>query len=104
MRLLHVRPDHVGGGVASRSRAVRRRGREGTDERQHLPLRRLPQHRGRDPECAAKHEPAESRMKPFEFTRADDPAAGDRRRGQGEDGAAGRGHALHRRRDDAAST
>ena len=49
VRLLHVGPDHVGRRVAQGTVRSRRCGREGTDERQHLPLRRLPQHRGGDP-------------------------------------------------------
>src|SRR5262249_25956444 len=55
----------------------RRRGREGTDERQHLPLRSLRQYRGRDPTSSQKHL-AESRSNPmhtFEFERATDSAA-----------------------------
>ena len=39
MWLLHVRADHVGGGAAQGTLRSRRCGREGTDERQHLPLR-----------------------------------------------------------------
>src|SRR3954465_1499318 len=34
---------------------------------------RVSKHRRGDSKCAAKHEQAESRMKPFELTRADDP-------------------------------
>src|SRR6476620_1000853 len=36
-------------------------------------MRRVSKHRLGDSECAAKHEPAEGRMKTFELTRADDP-------------------------------
>ena len=49
VRLLHVGPDHVGRRAAQGTVRSRRRGREGADERQHLPLRGLRQHRGRDP-------------------------------------------------------
>src|SRR6267378_1261960 len=72
MRLLHVRSDHVGGGLAvGAGWAWRRRG-EGIHERQHLSLRRVSKHRRGNSECAAKHEQAERRMKIFELTRADD--------------------------------
>src|SRR2546430_14213350 len=36
-------------------------------------MRRVSKHRRSNSECAAKHEPAEGRMKPFELTRANDP-------------------------------
>src|ERR1700676_1240699 len=55
----------------------RRRGREGTDERQHLPLRGLYPHRGRDPTSPQKRLAA-SRSDPmhtFEFIRPADAAA-----------------------------
>ena len=55
VRLLHVRPDHVGRCIAQGTLRPRRRGGEGTDERQHLPLRRLCQYRGRDPTSSQKH-------------------------------------------------
>src|SRR4030095_10066970 len=77
MRLLHVGPNHVGGGVAQRTLRPRRRGGKGTDERQHLPLRRLRQYRGRDPTGSQKHL-AVSRsdlMHTFEFFRPADAAA-----------------------------
>ena len=54
VRLLHVGPDHVGGGAARGAVRSRGRGREGADERQHLPLRGLSQHRGRDPAGPAR--------------------------------------------------
>ena len=77
VRLLHVRPDHVGRCVAQGTLRSRRRGGEGTDERQHLPLRRLCQYRGRDPTSSQKHLAA-SRSDPmhtFEFIRPADAAA-----------------------------
>src|SRR5919201_6738627 len=43
-------------------------------ERQHLPLRRVSKHRERDSECAAKRQTAETGMKIFELTRANDNA------------------------------
>ena len=95
------RPDHVGGGVVEGTvRTGRRRG-EGIHERQYLSLRRLSKHRRCDSECAAKRQHAETGMKTFELTRADDNAQADRCGGEGEDGATGRGHSLHRRRHDA---
>src|SRR5919106_1291371 len=55
VRILHVRPDHVGGGVAQGTLRPRRRGGEGTDERQHLPLRSLCQYRRGNPKSSQKH-------------------------------------------------
>src|SRR5260221_1223586 len=72
VRLLHARTDHVGGRVAGRGASGQRRGHPRVHERQHLPLRRLLQHRRRDPRgrrargCVA--------MRPFEYIRATDPA------------------------------
>src|SRR4029453_8941756 len=76
MRLLHVGPNHVGGGVAQRTLRPRRRGGKGTDERQHLPLRRLRQYRGRDPTSSQKRlVPSRSDpMHTFEFVRPADSA------------------------------
>jgi hypothetical protein len=48
VRILHVRPDHVGGRVTQGTLRSRRRISEGTDERQHLPLWSLCQYRGRN--------------------------------------------------------
>ena len=50
-----------------------RRGGEGINERQHLPLRRLPEHRRGDPERAAQ-ERREKEVKAFHLTRASDSA------------------------------
>ena len=52
VRLLHVRPNHVGRGAARGAmRAGRRRGQR-AHERQHLPLRRVREHRGGHPTSA----------------------------------------------------
>src|SRR3954466_13965150 len=52
MRLLHARPDLLGGRHARRGppgrRRTRRRRDPRADERQHLPLRRVREHRPRD--------------------------------------------------------
>ena len=48
VRLLYVRADHVGGGAARRTRRSRRCRRARSDERQHVPLRRLPEYRHGD--------------------------------------------------------
>ena len=103
VRVLHVRPDHVGRRVAQGTVRSRRRGREGIDERQHLPLRRLSQHRGRDPASSQKRLAA-SRSDPHEDLRIHSARrcrGGGRDRRAGEDRAAGRGRAVPRRRDDA---
>ena len=71
MRLLHFRTDHVGGGALEGTVRTGRRGGEGVHERQHLPLRRVSEHRGRDSKCAAKTRSAEAGMKTFQLTRAD---------------------------------
>ncbi len=61
VRLLHVGTDHVGHRLAQGTLRPRRCGREGAHEREHLPLRRLPQHRRGDPtrpqERLARSEP-----------------------------------------------
>ena len=64
VRLLHVRPDHVGRCVAQGTMRPRRRGREGTDERQHLPMRGLCQHRGRDPASSQERVSREQERSP----------------------------------------
>ena len=82
--------------VALLEGALRPRGRggEGIDERQHLPLRGLPQHRGRDPAGPRKRPEAakakESPMHTFEFTRAKDSAGAMPSGLADEDRAAGR--------------
>src|SRR6185295_19149163 len=75
--ILHVRADHVGCGVTQRTLWSRRRGGEGADERQHLPLRSLCQHRGRDPTGSQKRLVVISSnpMHTFEFIRPTDSAA-----------------------------
>src|ERR1700730_13121207 len=76
MRLLHLRPDHVRRRVARGAlRAERRRCRR-RHERQHLPLRRLPQHRRGHPASPRQILGEERFMQSFEFDRvADTPAA-----------------------------
>src|SRR3954454_14876881 len=70
MRLLHARPDLLGGRHARRGRPGRRRTRRRrdprADERQHLPLRRVREHRPRDRRGRA--------VRPFVYERADDAA------------------------------
>src|SRR5438034_5989138 len=77
VRILHVRPDHVGRCIAQGTLRSRRCGGEGTDERQHLPLRSLCQYRGRDPTSSQKHLAASrsDSMHTFEFVRPADSAA-----------------------------
>src|SRR5438034_3581856 len=77
MRLLYVRPDHVGRRIAQRALRFRRRSREGVNERQHLPLRRLRQYSHRDPTGSKTRLKRQSRrvMHTFEFIRPTDPAA-----------------------------
>src|SRR5215469_8376108 len=85
MRLLHTRPDCLGGRDARGSRgrmaetshqgrrsggAAQRRGDPGTDERQPVPLRRLRQHRPRHPR--GHRSSGEGPMKPFRYDRAED--------------------------------
>src|SRR3977135_3078675 len=74
MRLLHIRANHVGRGALERAMRAGGRRREGINERQYLPMRRLSQHCRGDPECAAEHQGAETDMKTFKLTRAADPA------------------------------
>src|SRR5258705_242202 len=71
VRLLHFRPDHVGGGACERTVRTGRCGGEGIHERQHLPLRRVSEHRGRDSASAAR---GSGRMKTFQLTRPNDNA------------------------------
>src|SRR5262245_7693931 len=49
VRVLHVGPDHVSCGLAQGALWPGGRGREGADERQHLPMRGVFEHRRRDP-------------------------------------------------------
>ena len=49
VRLLPVRPDHVGGGAAVQDAAPHRRADRHRDVRQHLPVRHLSTHPARDP-------------------------------------------------------
>ncbi len=106
VRILHVGPDHVGRRIAQGALRPRRCGREGADERQHLPLRRLSQHRGGDPTESARtpSQAQERSMHTFEFIRPPDAAAAVAAAAQVEDRPAGRawGRPVHRRRDDAA--
>src|SRR4029077_6306174 len=71
VRLLHFWPDHVGGGAFERTVRTGRCGGERIHERQHLPLRRVSEHRGRDPASAAR---GSGRMKTFQLTRPKDNA------------------------------
>src|SRR5437588_2548140 len=77
MRLLYVRPDHVGRRIAQRALRFRRRSREGVNERQHLPLRRLRQYSHRDPTGSKTRlkRRAGGAMHTFEFIRPTDSAA-----------------------------
>src|SRR5579883_2731481 len=68
MRLLHARPDLFGGGAHCRRQGKDGRGNSRAHERQHLPLRRLSQHRCGDP---AGDGPA---MINFQYSRARDVA------------------------------
>src|SRR5439155_8880162 len=82
MRLLHVGPDHVGRGVAQGTLRPERRGREGAHERQHLPMRGVPEHRRRNPASSADGlstahaapKPGAIVMHTFEFIRPKNPA------------------------------
>src|ERR1051325_1429556 len=74
MRLLHIRPNHVGGGALERAVRTRGRGCEGIHEWQYLPLRSLSQHCGCNSERASKRPDAKNRMKTFQLTRATDSA------------------------------
>src|SRR6185437_6598842 len=69
MRLLHAGPAHVRGRVAEGALRAGRCGRARSDERQHLPVRRLQEYPCGDPAGAR-----EQGMKPFVFARASDPA------------------------------
>src|SRR5207237_576221 len=67
MRLLHARTDLLGGRPDRRGQSAQSRRNPRTDERQHLPLRRLSQHRGGDPA-------GDEIMINFEYARAHDVA------------------------------
>src|SRR5262249_20772677 len=70
---LHRRPDHVGGRAARRAVRHDRRRRARGDERQHLPLRRLPEHRRRHPAGAlGALRPEEAVVNPFSYLQAAD--------------------------------
>src|SRR5258708_706635 len=71
MRLLHVWTDHVRGGAFEGTVRAGGCGGEGVHERQYLPLRRVPEHRGRDPKSAARREGG---MKTFQLTKPKDSA------------------------------
>src|ERR1700761_798678 len=72
MRLLHVGPDCVGRGAVERALRFVRRRSEGRHERQHLPLRRVPEHPRCDPASAQNRRGV---MEPFAFSRARDADA-----------------------------
>src|SRR5665213_2370402 len=67
VRLLHQRSDHVGRRVARRRTHARCRCDPRTDEREHLPLRRLSEHR----RCDRIRRWAERLMQPFTYRRVD---------------------------------
>src|SRR6266581_2980464 len=69
MRLLHLWTDHVGGRALERTMRARGRGRERIHERQHLSLRCVSKHRGRDSKCTKK-----IRMRIFALNHTTDPA------------------------------
>src|ERR1043166_9058253 len=73
MWLLHIRPNHVGGCDVERTVRTRRRRSEGVHERQHLQVRRVSKHRGRNSERATGRGEGEANMKMFALSRADDP-------------------------------
>src|SRR5438105_3231674 len=74
MRLLHIRPDHVGGGALKRTVRAGGCGRERIHERQYLPVRGVSEHCRCHSKCAEKCQAAETRMKTFALTRANDSA------------------------------
>ena len=81
VRLLHFRPDHVGGGALERTVRTGRCRREGIHERQYLPLRRVSEHRRRDSaECGKALSAGEHGMKTFQLTRAETARKRSRRR------------------------
>src|SRR6266481_3729699 len=69
MRLLYLWTDHVGRRALERTMRTKGRGRERIHERQHLSLRCVSKHRGRDSKCTKK-----IRMKIFALNRTSDPA------------------------------
>src|SRR5438105_7005869 len=69
MRLLYLWTDHVGRRALERTMRARGRGRERIHERQHLSLRCVSKHRGRDSKCTKK-----IRMRIFALNYTTDPA------------------------------
>src|SRR5437762_6773599 len=69
MRLLYLWTDHVGRRALERTMRARGRGRERIHERQHLSLRCVSKHRGRDSKCTKK-----IRMGIFALNHTTDPA------------------------------
>src|SRR3989440_11227593 len=69
MRLLYLWTDHVGRRALERTMRARGRGRERIHERQHLSLRCVSKHRGRDSKCTKK-----IRMRIFALNHTTDPA------------------------------
>src|SRR5580700_4095087 len=67
MRLLHARPDPVGGRPPRRGSRQGRGGHKGIHERQSLPLRRLSAHR-----CGDRRRGGSLTMRPFAYSRAAD--------------------------------
>src|SRR5438105_4362444 len=74
MRLLHIRPDHVGGGALKRTVRAGGCGRERIHERQYLPVRGVSEHCRCHSKCAEKCRAPETSMKTFALTRANDSA------------------------------
>src|SRR6186713_1080266 len=67
MWLLHSRPDYERPRAVARGLRVERRRGTRTDERQHLPLRRVPQHRA----CgAARAQTGAANVKDFDYVQA----------------------------------
>jgi xanthine dehydrogenase YagS FAD-binding subunit len=70
VRLLHARPNHVGGGAGKRKAADRQRGRTRVDERQHLPLRGVSEYR-----CSRAIRCGRPGVNPFRYAQATDAAS-----------------------------
>src|SRR5205807_1190007 len=74
VRLLHAGPDLLRRRADGRGTAQNGRRHPRADERQPLPLRRLPQHPGRDPAGDAGKPRGSQPMNAFSYTRAADVA------------------------------
>ena len=89
VRLLHAGTDLLGGGPDRRGQGQDRRRNSRTDERQHLPLRRLSEHRGGDPAGDARWATSHEQFPVRARQRRRRRGAPDRRRS---------GREIHRRR------